>query len=78
MESTQSIVCEIMGFPGGSVVKNLPANSGNTGLIPDLGRSHVSRSTEAHEPQLLSQCSRAWELQLQKPSCPRALGFRVP
>ena len=30
------------GFPGGSVVKNLPANSGDardTGLIPGLGRS---------------------------------------
>ena len=28
-----------MGFPGGSVVKNLPANAGDTGLIPRLGRS---------------------------------------
>ena len=31
-----------MGFPGGTVVKNLPANSGNardTGSIPGLGRS---------------------------------------
>ena len=31
-----------MGFPGGSVVKNLPANagdSGDTGSIPGLGRS---------------------------------------
>ena len=29
------------GFPGGSVVKNLPANAGDTGnvdLIPGLGR----------------------------------------
>ena len=26
-------------FPGGSVVKNLPANSGDTGSIPGLGRS---------------------------------------
>ena len=26
-------------FPGGSVVKNLPANAGNTGTIPGLGRS---------------------------------------
>ena len=25
-------------FPGGSVVKNPPANPGDTGLIPDLGR----------------------------------------
>ena len=28
-----------MGFPGGSVVKNLPANAGDTGLIPGSGRS---------------------------------------
>ena len=26
-------------FPGGSVVKNLPANAGNVGSIPGLGRS---------------------------------------
>ena len=32
----------IMDFPGGSVVKNLPVNAGDTndlGLIPELGRS---------------------------------------
>ena len=28
-----------MGFPGGSVVKNLPANAGDTDLIPGSGRS---------------------------------------
>ena len=27
------------GFPGGSKVKNLPANSGDAGLIPGSGRS---------------------------------------
>ena len=27
------------GFPGDSVVKNLPANPGDTGLIPGSGRS---------------------------------------
>ena len=27
----------ILGFPGGSVVKNLPANIGDMGLIPRLG-----------------------------------------
>ena len=27
------------GFPGGSVVKNLPANAGDTGLNPVAGRS---------------------------------------
>ena len=28
-----------MGFPAGSVVKNLPANAGDLSLIPGLGRS---------------------------------------
>ena len=28
-----------MGFPGGSTVKNPPANSGDMGSIPRLGRS---------------------------------------
>ena len=28
-----------VGFPGGSVVKNLPANAGNSGSIPRSGRS---------------------------------------
>ena len=27
------------GFPGGSMVKNLPANAGDAGSIPGLGRS---------------------------------------
>ena len=29
------------GFPGGAVVENLPANVGDTGLSPGLGRSHM-------------------------------------
>ena len=29
------------GFPGGAVVKNPPANAGDMGSIPGLGRSHV-------------------------------------
>ena len=28
------------GFPGGSVVKNPPANVGDVGSIPESGRSH--------------------------------------
>ena len=28
-----------MGFPGGSVAKNLPANAGDSGSIPELERS---------------------------------------
>ena len=36
------------GFPGGSVVKNLPASGEDTGLIPDLGRCRMPQSNEAH------------------------------
>ena len=28
-------------FPGGAVVKNPPANAGDTGSIPGPGRSHM-------------------------------------
>ena len=33
-----------LGFPGGTVVENLPANVGDTGSSPGLGRSHMPRS----------------------------------
>ena len=29
------------GFPGGAVVKNLPANAGDMGSSPGPGRSHM-------------------------------------
>ena len=31
----------VLGFPGGAVVKNPPANAGDVGSIPGLGRSHM-------------------------------------
>ena len=31
-------------FPGGAVVKNPPANTGDTGSIPGPGRYHVPQS----------------------------------
>ena len=31
-------------FPGGAVVGNLPANAGDMGSIPGLGRSHMPQS----------------------------------
>ena len=31
-------------FPGGAVVKNPPANAGDTGLSPGPGRSHMRLS----------------------------------
>ena len=36
------------------MVENLPANAGDTGSSPGLGRSHMPRSNWAREPQLLS------------------------
>ena len=31
----------VRGFPGGAVVKNPPANAGDTGSSPGPGRSHM-------------------------------------
>ena len=56
-------------FPGGLVVGSLAANERDTGSTPGLGRSHMLCSNKAHEPQLLSLCSRACVLQLLKPEC---------
>ena len=49
-----------LGFPGGAVVESLPADAGDTGSSPGLGRSHMPRSSWAREPQLLSL--RFWSL----------------
>ena len=51
---------KVLGFLGGAVVDNLPANAGHTGSRPGLGRSHVLQSSWAREPQLLSL--RVWSL----------------
>ena len=48
------------GFPSGSAVKNPPASSGDMGLIPGAGGSHMPWSNYAGVPQLL------------KPTPPRA------
>ena len=42
------------------MVENLPANAGDTGSSPGLGRSHMPRSSWSREPQLLSL--RVWSL----------------
>ena len=44
----------MLGFPGGTVAENLPANAGDTGSSPGLGRSHMPQSSYAREPQSLS------------------------
>ena len=54
-------------FPGGAVVKNPPANAGDSSLSSGPGRSRMLRSNWARVPQLLSLCSRAREPQLLSP-----------
>ena len=57
-----------LSFPGGLVVKNLPAHEGEIGLTPGSGRFHmlwgatkpVHHNSWVHAPQV------------QKPVCPRA------
>ena len=50
-------------FSGGTGDKNPPASAGGTGAIPGWGRVRMIWSNEAHEPPLLSPCSRAGEPQ---------------
>ena len=52
----------IWGFPGGSVVKNPPANVGDTGLIPGPGRSHGEGNGNPFQYSCLgnSMDRRAW------------------
>ena len=49
---TQKIVSS-WGFPGGSVIKNLPANAGDMGLIPGLEVFHMPWTTK-------SVCPNCW------------------
>ena len=49
------------------MVKKLPANAGDTGSIPDLGRFYIARSNKAHVPHLLAPIRTAWEPQLLSP-----------
>ena len=39
-----SVKYKMRNFPGGTVVKNLPTNAGDTGSTPGLGRSHMLQS----------------------------------
>ena len=60
----ERLIIQERDFPGGPVVRSLPANAGDMGLIPGLGRFHMPQSNKACAPQLLSLCSRAQEPQL--------------
>ena len=51
-----------------ALVKNLPANAGDTGSIPGPRRFHLLRSNSVHASQHLSLYFRARELQLLKPA----------
>ena len=42
--SGEMLTVDLGDFPGGTVVKNPPANAGDMGLSPGLGRSHMPRS----------------------------------
>ena len=54
-------------FPGSPGVKNLPANTGDTGSISGPGRSHVLGNNQAHGPQvLMPTCSTACAPPLEK------------
>ena len=56
------------GFPAGPVVKNPPANAGDTGSSPGPGGSHVPRGNKAQRPPPPpSQHTRAREPQLPSP-----------
>ena len=44
----------IWDFPGGAVGKNPPANAGDTGSIPVLGRYHMPQRNWARVPPLPS------------------------
>ena len=68
---------KLLDFTSGAVVKNPPANSGDTGSSPGLGRPHMLWSNQAWAPQLLSLCSTAHEPQLLSP-CSTTTEARAP
>ena len=43
-EKRRTVSKRLHAFPGGSVVKNLPANEGDMGSVPDLGK--IPHATE--------------------------------
>ena len=56
-----------MDIPGGPVVKNLPANAGDMGSVPDLGRFHMPWSNSVLAPQLLTPALKSHTPQQEKP-----------
>ena len=59
-----------MGFLGGSMVKNPPANAGDTGSIPGLGRP-LEGEMASHSSILV------WEIPwTEEPSRPQSIGLQ--
>lgn len=63
------------GLPGSSVVKDLPANAGDTGSIPVWEDLACLGATGLTTTQLSSLCSRAGSLNYRSPLLP---GARAP
>ena len=64
------VIYLLLGFPAGSMVKNLCSSAEDKGSICDRGRSHMSWTNWVPPtPQLLSLCSRVREPQLLKSVC---------
>ena len=71
------VIKMILDFPGGSVVKNMPASAGDVGSIPGLGRFHTLWGNWACGPQILSlraAPTEIWPLQLESSPCSLQLG----
>ena len=60
-------VSDLACMHGGTVDKNLPADTGEAVWIPGVERFHKLQTTKARAPQTLSPHSGACELQLQSP-----------
>ena len=56
------------GFPGGAVVENLPANAGDMGSSPGLGRSHMPWSKWPVSHNYWACASGACALQQERPA----------
>ena len=54
-------------FPGGPLVKNLPAHAGDMGLMPRLGRLHVPQGNQAMHCSYWAHAPGARAFQQEKP-----------
>ena len=68
-----TLKCTQEDFPGGSVVKNLPASAGDMGLIPRQGRLHMPRGNQVSVPQLLKPALPRGRVQQQEVNIMRSL-----